>query len=171
MEITVDIIRKKGKFLNCGVSRRVYKYKGKVYKIDNEEDELLVTQTSVEKAIYTLIPDCFKCLFPNPKWLEDTVVEMEEVQVAWDILKVPNAQRQKTVEDVSKDLPFLIQRTRTIELLIQEGLEEQLPIILNFIEWAESKNIKLWDIFDNAGNFGLKNSQFKIIDWGLVGYN
>lgn len=176
MQLTTELIMEKGKFLGNGCSREAYKYKGNVYKIVRDlcigysEFDEYGTQAAIEQDLYEMVPEEYKNLFPNPVWLDDGIMQVEEVEIAEKIIKPWDSDTREKVTLLSETVPPILQQTDMLAMLVQQNLMDELDKVVDFILWAESEGIEMDDLFDNSGNFGLRDGEVKFVDWGLASY-
>lgn len=159
-------IRKHGEYLGQGISREAYRLEGKVYKLlrDYEDDY----QMNAEEQIYAYIPERFKHLFPNPRWLGHGIVEMDEVEIAQDIVPWGDIRVEIIAESLSEETHHYLSNTDIVRFLVHTGLTHMMEELEDFVSWLHSENLNARDLFDNSTNFGMRNGELKFIDWGLM---
>lgn len=176
MRLTAELIVERGKFLGSGCSREAYRYKGNVYKIVHDlyegygEYDEYGTQATIEQDLYEMVPEEYKNLFPNPVWLDDGIMQVEEVEIAEKIIKPWDSDTRERVTLLSETVPSILKQTSMLAMLVQQNLMDELDKVVDFILWAESEGIEMDDLFDSSDNFGLRDGEVKFVDWGIASY-
>lgn len=139
---TFDKLTKLGE----GISRIAYLLKnGKVIKVPHWNGAYA---TQFEKYIYEMAPDHLKKFFPSPRFIKDDLVICDYVESADFIMY------REDLDEIS--IPYFVEKYTT------SSVDE----VKELFDYFEIMNVCLDEFYLIADNFGRKNNEFCIIDWG-----
>lgn len=151
-------------FVGRGCERAAYSFNDKIFKFPVEGNEGY--QVDFERDVWDCMPDKYKQFFPNPVWF-GRIVMMDKAIIAEEI----DYEYDSEFEDFVKGLPRIFQATHGDYELVRfahsAGLNIDWELFGEFLEWFSDQGGVLYDIFDNTGNFGIRNGRLQIVDWGL----